>query len=42
MLDKITVGMFPWQPPTFLIFSINPIILKKTMFIMLINQSKKC
>ena len=42
MLDKQCVGMFPWQPPKFDFFSINPIILKKTSFIMFINQSKKC
>ena len=42
MLDKQTVGMFPWQPPKFRFFCINPIILKKTLFKMFINQFKKC
>ena len=40
--DKQTVGMFPWQPPKLRFFSINPIIPKKTLFIMFLNQSKKC
>ena len=41
MLNKQTVDMFPWQPTKILNFSISPIILKKTSFIMFINRPKK-
>ena len=39
MQDKQTVGIFNGNH---IFFSINPIILKKTSFIIFINQSKKC